>query len=611
METIYGLYTDATSLWAKQCLVKLFQSRKRGIYHILDTFSRPEHFRNVLGLLINCRGDLDDPVLGVFFEVMRHCRSRYRHAQVSNLLPIETEALETVSRIILAAVTPVLIHVYLTRLKVPACKIHSCHVLDAILHDVNSFTNQTNGQLETLKIKWKGRPKCLASFGKLKLKSRSKIEHLILGGGPFSKFYQELDFDESKDEYELVEHLKQQQELKDNPIDNISGLQLLLCEISKMVITKSMTDEIPSSLIQYYQMIPETSNEIKGQMEDAIVYIQRIRITDLEHRLSRQRVLLDALLDHQRITGIRKRCQNKLLKIVNRKGNTIIKTRVNYSEMTSGGLITDEEMVSLVSKCLMFYQEYFYGFNKFCSTKAAMYKRYNRMEPSWNALRVASNALGLGNKMMGDKGSFLNNKSIFSSVLLSYKSLLHLLMAMTSFEFVSITPFTLFGLSMKPKGFASRALDSCNSLLNFKVETRSSIFDAFQDLKCNRLYVNEALIFCILRVHAAVYRLLYCNLHECMAQMDKRFKKSKYIKTGTLIKGMVWHKCQYKDVFEDFDIYSRFIPEYILYRQNSKIANQCEKRATQEMLPKAYWISKSHMQILNFKFGPKIGCFES
>ncbi|GFE55796.1 bacteriocin secretion protein, putative [Babesia ovis] len=318
MVSFATLWSTSLDLWVKQVLKDLRRHRIRALLGLLTTLSRRRGLEAFFIAIIHSRGDCNDPVITLLLRLCELSRYKGDHHESKNA---ETETSKNaskdrgmddvrmpascmLSRCILASLTPMLLHVFLSRRKVSIKSQGIWHCYSAIIHDVTGFLKSTSDFAESKIIRcWKSasrlrsirvyRP-CNSTVG---ITTSDSLERAILGSKSIAPLLRQVDLSESASQNNIVERIKYSAVGNAHPVDNISGLQTVLVSISELYTARASGD-IPCSLYQVYEHMQNGQGTINSYVEDAIVYLQRIKRLDLEFRNSRVQMLREAAKDY-------------------------------------------------------------------------------------------------------------------------------------------------------------------------------------------------------------------------------------------------------------------------------------------------------------------------
>ncbi|ORM40630.1 uncharacterized protein BXIN_2108 [Babesia sp. Xinjiang] len=481
------LWSRSIDLWVRAVLKDLQRRRIRALLRILTTLSDLKGFRALCQAIIHCRGDLSDPVISLLLRLCEfsHCEVDSEpsyvteHSTLQNTTdqceeecpsqPREQERLDPsriLSRCILATLTPTLLHVLLSRRKESMRSQGIWHCYSAITDDITTFLESTGGGSMPSTIRcWSGvtRLRSIRAFRPrpilLGLSASDSLDYALLKSKGISSLLRQVDLSESHRETEIVQRVKDSEVGNANPVDNTSGLKAVIISISNLCTVRE-PPVVPSSLYELYEHMQNDAGPVSSRIENAVVYLQRLRLLDLEHKTNRSQVLREAAKDY---ASLRQSCDRpidvplhetgiwsnlkRMFRIKSVESNQRLpsfKTRKPGSILVRSPLcqpVDDRQTSLLFGRCLLFCSGYINVFSKVYkavqhASSAATTSRHDRL------LLLAARAMLLNFR---DQVSFANKRTLnLNPPLMVYYTFLRVVEAACHETFFAITPKSLY-----------------------------------------------------------------------------------------------------------------------------------------------------------------------
>ncbi|CDR95531.1 hypothetical protein, conserved [Babesia bigemina] len=706
MVSFYELWSRGIDLWVTAVLKDLRRHRKKALLRLLITLARRKGFEAIAKAIIHCRGDRLDPLMALF---MRLCElSRFEDATPSDSkspqsVPkqhgqhasgqratgksqVALSATSTLSRCILAAVTPLLLHVFATRSKVPLKSQGLCHCYSAIMADVMQFLDNTGKTVSSRALrctKSATRSRTTRAFRRtvsaVGICASDKLDRTLLRSRALWSWLRQADPSESASATEIVMRVKASSAGNGHLVDNISGLQAVLVSIANGCNPESSA-AVPSSLYQLLEQCPSSHGVIKTRIENAIVYLQRIRSLDLDFKYSRNQMLRDAAKscaalrqgwDRRSDKPVREPTawstirdnvalqsamwRNRCLIATSSQGSTAVKTSPRCPPLD------DSQVSTVLGCCLLFCGDYLSGFSKICS--AVNHAGFGIRVPAHDRLiYLAAGAMACSCPPGEDTGDLPILK--LRPPHMVYYTFLRLVGAVSGTRLTAVEPRLLRPSSQLavqwivddvlssvaehgttgaegradevskdnrsnevakleadrahrearkgPEAHADAipkrsAVKSFNGLL----ANRNAIVASLSESVGRRIYLSEDAALCIMRAHAKIFKVQFDHLREAFTQMHETFTATfNRLNEERGGKGGRESFARYVDDIRAAKVsveddsnrsFTRLMAPYALFAYARLVFSQLSLRASNEVFPRAFWLSNRHMALLGHR----------
>ncbi|EDO05292.1 hypothetical protein BBOV_I002090 [Babesia bovis T2Bo] len=601
----YGtLWSTSIDLWVRALLKDLRRNRTSALLGILRTFSRRRGLKAFYTALLHCCGDYNDPLVVLLLRLCQLSRYKVDIPKDDSEVSSSTKSKVTVqdgkiptycmlSRCILATITPFLLHVLLSRRKVPMRHQSRCHCHSAIIQDFNVFASNSSAISESYIAR------CRRSSTRLRSKysiiprsawlnsgNAGRLERAIYYSGSTLSLLRQVDPSESATQNEIVDRIKSSDIINQNPIDNISGLQAVLVLISEMHNVR-VSDAIPCSLYQVYENLQGTQGPISTCIEDAIVYLQRLKTLDLDFKSNRIQLLRDAAKEYNsfnqqfvghtnvqvREPGIWDNVKRafRMNPACKHQPKTGFYRRISVSDYFSNSIgqgIDDRQLSFIVGNCLLFSSEYINIYVKLYSALthgggSSFFTFYDRF------LMLAARAMIYN----GDNANYIDDDMKLSPPLIFYYTFLNVIGSISGDVFVPLTEKSLYFTDKTFVDWISNAMFvSCNkyastesstssaftkgdstmidtsldsslselsgnkeglshvenpvvSVCNDLISNRRSILQGSLAPYARRVYISEEAILCILRAHTLIFKINFDHMRGSFRHIQDCFKR--------------------------------------------------------------------------------------
>ncbi|KAK1940267.1 hypothetical protein X943_001028 [Babesia divergens] len=407
MVSFVEVWSRSLDLWVTAVLKGMRRSRTRALVGLLSVLSHKRGFDAFALALIHCRGDREDSLMCLLLELCIMSRNIDKNVETEvdpgksgYKNPKETIAAKrhqddlttarTLSRSILAAITPLLLHIFLSRRKEVLRSQPLEHCYSAIFKDVDSCLKINAGPvssaffLKSTPAYSRVKTRCKLPSSVVSLIHRDSIDRALLTGS-IDSVLRQVDLDRSQSATAIVNTVKETTLANADPPDNVSGIQDVLLAICNS-FTLVASQNIPCSLYQLYEDLPLSQAAVRSRVENALVYIQRLRSLDLECKFSHIQMLreaakantqlcqyLESRLERRRPRPSKRWCHLNMMRRKNREDNIVPECNRKHevplvdTELTSVNYtLHDGHVSSIVGKALLFCSENISGFVKLC-----------------------------------------------------------------------------------------------------------------------------------------------------------------------------------------------------------------------------------------------------
>ncbi|GBE61296.1 zinc finger HIT domain-containing 3 isoform X2, putative [Babesia ovata] len=703
MVSFYELWSRGIDLWVTAVLKDLRRHRKKALLRLLATIARRRGYEAISEAIIHCRGDRLDPLM---ILLLRLCElSRFKDAAKSdstnspNLFKQQSQnggdqrakgesqaamsATSTLSRCILSALTPLLLHVFVTRRKVPLKLQGLCHCYSAIMSDVMKFLENTGKTVSSRGLrctKSATRSRTSRSFRRagpvVGISASNKLDRSLLRSRAVLAWLRQADPSESASATEIVMRVKASSAGNGHLVDNVSGLQAVLVAVANSCNLESSA-AIPSSLHQLHDQFPSSQTDIKARIENAIVYLQRIRSLDLDYKYTRSQMLRDAAKSYAALRQGREGRSDKPVReqtvwhtikdhisrypTIWRHHDPIATPSYCYDTAKTGPQcppLDDAQVSTVVGRCLVFCGDHLSGFSKICS--AVNHAGSGIRGPLHSRLlHLAAGAMVGSCPPEEDTGDTSILK--LRTVDMAYYAFLRVVEAVCGTRLIAIEPRWLrppsqlavqwvvddvmysvaeHGIS-ESEAQKDDVVDDTNVNDDAKVDMdksnrathetpvattvttpkRSSV-KGFSSLLANRnaivaslsesvgrrIYLSEDAALCILRAHATIFKVHFDHLREAFKDMHETFTATATSSDGEKEsqgnrESLVAHvnelfAARRSDEDGSKRSLSRLMESYTLFAYARLVFSQLSLRTSNEMFPRAFWLSNRHMDLL-------------
>ncbi|GIX64065.1 cullin-associated NEDD8-dissociated protein 1 [Babesia caballi] len=711
MVSFVELSSRSLDLWVTGVLKDLQRRRNRTLVGLLITLSRRRSFEAFLQAIIHCRGDSDDPLMVLLLEIYQLSLNQSKPSDASTqkgaarksvaqrdegkqtprrrrrVLPVAC----VLSRCILAAVTPVLLHVFLSRRKEPIRLQRLSHCFSAIIHDVTGHLKRTGEYVASSGVR------CMKSNARSRSNRRRRRQQIgiamlghdslrqsLLRSCSVPTWLSQVNEEEARFTSQVVHRVRAASAEHYANVDNLSGLQEVILAIANSYHFGA-SNSVPCSLYQLYEQLPTGHAAVKSRVENALVYLQRLRSLDLEHKLSRHQILRDAAREHAIMRKGVDLPVNSNAKGGNATGSPWRKFRSpimpanmcnsctmprRYALISGGAsstpVLEDVPMSKVVGRCLLFCGDYICGFSKVCSAVRHVRRAVTGARNDHLLLLAAAAALRSCPEEAPADGETMNLRPTH----IVYYRYLRLIEAVSAAVFFPITPKSLLPSSKQAIGWVTADvistmnedsaqtkstnegnLEAAASLTGVEQpnanegddrgddhggdtgataekHTEEAKHGGFRDVSMTdmlinryymvqtlsavperRIFLSEESALCILRAHAAVFKIHFDHLREAFLQIREALM-AEYLRTTTAdaqlkrdasfaqYVGRMVSGRQSLGVDPPHG-FSRLTVHYVLYSYARNVFTQFSVRSVNDMLPRAFWLSNRHMTLLS------------
>ncbi|UKJ89153.2 hypothetical protein MACJ_002400 [Theileria orientalis] len=433
------------------------------------------------------------------------------------------------------------------------------------------------------------------------------------------------------------------------PLDNTSGLQLLLYKLSLLNLHYHDHNytEVPKNIYNIYNKLDDSV--IKTQLESSLIYCYRLRINDLNLKLNVSKLFKNLIKFSKYSEGKFKRYYNPLVTLSSTNltnGSSSarhpggLRYKASGNKASAGGNIaygdsswrefSDVGILRVLMNDLVFFGSNLLYLNRVLSTSpiSATFRNESYLEDSdrymYYAYRIIRLVQGAdsGRNRAVKASKFRANP--YSSLRINnmeyvYNAFLHLIRYVFQLKSASKDIFTHNNThsprvidstksdttnTNPPNSNTTNGAENCDSKLT--ISNKYNIFDCRGSGK--RVFVTDDLCLLVLKLNFDFYRLVFGNL-PMLKEVHEAILSSNLSKAGDEVdcSNLTHHSSQdLADkvntlVGNDQDLARRYLYSAYTYLNVVKTFKEVKRRISYEMYPVSYWLACSHLKLLESK----------